>query len=371
MDAVEERRQAVAAELASEPSLWWGHQAEHGWVVLDRQDGRNQGNSRHLIRCRDWASLEVSRAEFASEQFTWFKNHLAALPHTQAPQACEQLLAYRRAFVALPRVIRTSAWLWVRGDSGAPLDEVTSRQIDGAASDCGLASGSHELAALGITGGRVKLTRDPKVRRFWAIAEYEAPGRLVQADLVRLKEDTEGDWSDGVGGSFFERLGESRGIAVTVSRGGDLLVEQLIGRTSVYGPWTELAVACCRGNLEQARAALDAGEDVNARADGLPVLQAAIARGQAEVALLLIDRGADVHGGDLLDEQRDALMSCVISTRLGDADAARIARALLQRGADGQAPRNRGGDTPLDLARRREKGKLIRALEEFVGTASS
>src|SRR5262245_48204477 len=100
MEAAEDRRQAAAAELASQPHLWWGYNANHGWVVLDRQDARNQGDFRHLIRCRDWAPLELSRAEFASNQFSWFKNYLAALPHTQVPEACEQLLAFRSAFAA-------------------------------------------------------------------------------------------------------------------------------------------------------------------------------------------------------------------------------------------------------------------------------
>ena len=48
----------VLAELANDKHTWWGHTAKHGWVVLDRQDVRNSGDERYLIRCRasclDW-----------------------------------------------------------------------------------------------------------------------------------------------------------------------------------------------------------------------------------------------------------------------------------------------------------------------------
>src|SRR5262245_30023762 len=99
MDAAEARRQAVAAELAGEPHLWWGYHAQRGWVVLDRHDERNRGGSRHLTRCRDWAPLDVSRAEFGSEQFGSFKKYLAALPPPRAAEVCEELLALRGAFL--------------------------------------------------------------------------------------------------------------------------------------------------------------------------------------------------------------------------------------------------------------------------------
>jgi hypothetical protein len=363
MNSAEEQRQAVA-ELASEPHLWWGHHAGHGWVVLDRQEARNQGGSRHLFRCRDWAALEVSRAEFGSDQFTWFKNHLASLPVGQVREACEQLLVFRRAFVQQPWVTRISSLARIRGADGTPLEEAAVRRFDGAASDCGLAACNADVAELGIRGGRVQLTYDPKAGHFRAVSEYEAPGRLEQPELDFLKDRTRGDWSDGVGGAFFEYLGDSRGVAVIVSQEGQLQVEQGPGRLSLYGQWTELAKACWRGDLEKARAALDAGEDVNTRADGLPVLQAAIAGGRGGVALLLIERGADLHCRDLLDVQRDALMSCVTSVRLADGSAALIAQALLQRGADAQAARNKGGDTPLDVARRRGRARLIEILEK-------
>jgi hypothetical protein len=86
----------VVAELAREPHLWWGYHSKHGWLVLDRLDGRNTGDSRFLIRCRDWSQFEVSRTDFSSDAFGHFKKHIASLPGDLAQKACDDLLALRR-----------------------------------------------------------------------------------------------------------------------------------------------------------------------------------------------------------------------------------------------------------------------------------
>jgi uncharacterized protein (TIGR02996 family) len=96
--------ESVSAELAKDPHLWWGYTAEDGWVVLDRRDKRNDGDTRHLLRCRDGSSFEASRTEFGSKRFVWFKNHIAALPTEQAKAAaCEELLSLRREFTEWER----------------------------------------------------------------------------------------------------------------------------------------------------------------------------------------------------------------------------------------------------------------------------
>jgi hypothetical protein len=99
---------AITEELAQEPQLWWGHTDEHGWVVLDRADVRNEGESRHLVRCRDWAQFEVSRRGFSSDQFKGFKSFICALPEDQAREACGQLLGFRREFMTRAAGLRVT-----------------------------------------------------------------------------------------------------------------------------------------------------------------------------------------------------------------------------------------------------------------------
>jgi len=92
--------EAVTSELEREPHLWWGHHHKHGWVVLDRQDNCNEGESRKLTRCRDWNQLTVSRQEFGSAPFVWFKTYIASLPAAKVRETCDQLLALRREYDA-------------------------------------------------------------------------------------------------------------------------------------------------------------------------------------------------------------------------------------------------------------------------------
>jgi hypothetical protein len=99
----------VTAELAAQPDWWWGHAADLGWVVLDRQDVRNAEESRRLIRCRDWTTVVVARTEFGSERFVGFKRYLAALPADQAERAGDELLALRREFASRADGLRVTA----------------------------------------------------------------------------------------------------------------------------------------------------------------------------------------------------------------------------------------------------------------------
>jgi hypothetical protein len=91
---------AISVELAQQPQLWWGYTVEHGWIVMDRDDARNEGESRHVVRCRDWIQLEVSRRDFGSDHFKGFKSFIDPLPEAQVKEACTQLLAYRREFLS-------------------------------------------------------------------------------------------------------------------------------------------------------------------------------------------------------------------------------------------------------------------------------
>ncbi len=91
----------IELEAGSNPSLWWGHCAQHGWVVLDREDFRNQGGREayQLIRCRDWLEIAVPRAEFGTADYCWYKNYLPNLTHhPSAGQELIRLQAYLEEF---------------------------------------------------------------------------------------------------------------------------------------------------------------------------------------------------------------------------------------------------------------------------------
>jgi hypothetical protein len=115
------------------------------------------------------------------------------------------------------------------------------------------------------------------------------------------------------------------------------------------------------GNLEAARAALEAGEDANASPEGLPILHCAIVGSHVAVARLLIEHGADVHAGDKLRVGRTPLRTCVTSERNREGTVP-IARMLLEHGAD---PTRGPWGSVIDVARRRKWHRMVQLLEEF------
>jgi uncharacterized protein len=254
---------------------------------------------------------------------------------------------------------------------------VTARSIlhelDGAESDDACANYlDSDLAELGITGGTVKLTYDSGEHQFRVSSEYTTPAKLKPAQLKRLARDTAGQWSDGIGEGCFDELAERLGVEIDLAPFGqdkNLRVEQLDDGKKPGKPGTGLAKAAREGDMAALRKHLDAGADLEARLQGYTPLHLAVLYGKAEAALELIARGADVNARDPRGE--DSLMLAALSNSIADADAALVARALLERGVSVHGPKGPeanpkyGEHTPLYMAENRKKTMLAAALKEF------
>ncbi len=122
-----------------------------------------------------------------------------------------------------------------------------------------------------------------------------------------------------------------------------------------------LLTAAAGGGIEEVRAALDAGADVNRRgAGGESPLLAAVRRGALDIATLLLDRGAEVDRRD--DFGNTPLM---LAAARGQVEMVRL---LLARGARPDVA-NRWDLGPADWARWAEAGAEIEALLEHAREA--
>jgi hypothetical protein len=271
-------------------------------------------------------------------------------------------------------LIRITGRAAVSLDNGEPVTARSIiRQLDGAesAETCSDYLDS-DLADLGITGGTVKLSHEAGEGWFRVSTEYTAPVKLEPAQLSRLACDTAGQWSDGIGEACFDELAERLGVVIDLSPLGlekGLHVEQIDDGSNAGNPKTALAKAARDGDIASLRKHLNAGEDTETRLQGYTPLHLAVIYGQTATALELIARGADV---DALDPQGENPLSlAAMSNSIDDADAARVARALLERGASVDGPRGpdaKPGDrpyTPLYMAETRNKAMLATVLREF------
>ena len=116
-----------------------------------------------------------------------------------------------------------------------------------------------------------------------------------------------------------------------------------------------LHVAARDGDLEQVRALIDAGADLDAQGDnGETPLNTAILEGHVLVASLLIDRGADIQArnkGGFTPLHAAAYVNAV-----------EIAEQLLSRGADVKDQMNKAGVTPLSVASEEGHPGLVKVL---------
>jgi uncharacterized protein len=273
-------------------------------------------------------------------------------------------------------LIRISGRAVVTHDNGGVVTARSLlRKLDGAESDdvCGNYLDS-DFADLGITGGSVKLTYDSGEGEFRVITEYTSPFKLTHTQLKHLVRDTVGQWSDGIGEGCFDQLAEQLGVTIDLSPLGhkDLRIEQVDDGKKVAKPKTALAKAAREGDMASLRKHLDAGVDINGRLQGYTPLHLAVIFGKREAALELIARGADIRARDPQGE--DSLMQTALSNGITDADAAWIARVLLERGVSVYGRRGPdanpeyGEDTPLYIAKTRKKTKLVAVLKEFGAT---
>jgi hypothetical protein len=262
----------------------------------------------------------------------------------------------------------------INDDTGEPVTASSIiHELDGVESDDACSNYmDFSLADLGITGGTVKLTYDTGARLFQVTTEYTSPVMLEPAQLQSLVRETVGQWSDGIGEGCFDELADRLGVTINLSPLGQeegLRVEQVDDGRKVERPQTDVAKAAREGDLASLRKHLDAGADLEARLQGYTPLHLAVIYGQAEAALELIERGADLNARDPLGH--DPLMIASASNSITDEDAARVARVLLERGVSVYGPKGPeanpmlGEYTPLYLAEDRKKSNLARVLREF------
>ncbi len=76
---------------------------------------------------------------------------------------------------------------------------------------------SGELADLELKGGAVKLVFDAKAKKLRVVSEFKSARKLTAAELRELIDDTEGQWSDGIGEGCFDSVMDRRKVFIDLA----------------------------------------------------------------------------------------------------------------------------------------------------------
>lgn len=228
-------------------------------------------------------------------------------------------------------------------------DEVCSNYLD------------PELDDVGIEGGELRIVFDPAKKRLRVVTEYRSPRQLEPAELAALVDQTQGQWSDGIGEGCFDEFAEQSGITIDPypldQATDDVQVEQIDDGVKVarkrYSP---LLKAAENGDLAKLESLLAKGENIDARnKHDHTVLMCAINHDQIDAANWLIERGADVNLKS--KDQSSAINTAAMRGH------AQIVEKLIQHGADVNE-RDQRGATPAMWASNRGHMDVLMQLVE-------
>jgi len=222
------------------------------------------------------------------------------------------------------------------------------------------------LADLGLKGGAVRLAFDAATKKLRVVSEFTSARKLTPAELRELIDDTEGQWSDGIGEGCFDSVMDKRNVFIDLSplNGGKVKATQTddgkpAPKTSpakvTAGALTKAAAA---GDLDTVKQFVAAKTNLDARGQyGRTPLTAAIANDRLSVALYLIERGASPTA---TDQEKNAPLrwAAVRSDWVKTHQNVKLAEALLGAGAPVD-PRDADGFTPLMWAAVRGAVKLL------------
>ncbi len=231
-----------------------------------------------------------------------------------------------------------------------------------------------DLEDLGITGGDVRLALDPSGKKFLVVSTFKAPRELTRPEVVRLIDETTGQWSDGVGEGCFDDAARKYRVTIDLMQRGARKpkVEQVDDGKPVKPKKPpgakaklveEFVQAADAGDLGRVKELLAAGVDPNARnKNRVSALYCAAAEGRVKVVAALIVAGADVNA-TYKGVCPTALAAAAMGARKVRDKNVAVARVLLAAGADPNVvPSDPDSRSPLSWAVHEHATPLVKVL---------
>ena len=225
------------------------------------------------------------------------------------------------------------------------------------------------VADLGLKGGQVRLVFDAAKKKLRVVSAFDSRRKLTKRELAELIDDTRGQWSDGIGEGCFDTVMEKREVFIDLSpdTGGKVTATQVeddrpVPKVSAArASAADLVKAAGAGDFPTVKELVAAKAKLGGRGQhGHTPLTAAISGDHLDVAVYLIEQGADVSLADKTGS--DPLRWAAIrSGWVRKHQNVKLAAVLLDQGATVDT-RDTDGFTPLLWAANRGAVNLVELL---------
>ncbi len=220
---------------------------------------------------------------------------------------------------------------------------------------------SRDLSNLNLVGGQIELLYDEHQNKLFVVSDFFCDRKLSDSELESLIAEITGQWSDGMGENFSGQYEMETGIKLDLRPFKQTVTSEQIDDGSSPPSETTSPLFASLENVSKLGELLRAGESPNQRdSSGLTVLQTAIREGLVDAAILLIEAGADVDAQENDKFTKMSTLSLASMIAMNEEKRLRIARALLDHGADVNArDGDESGGTPLRWAANRGNKELV------------
>lgn len=214
-----------------------------------------------------------------------------------------------------------------------------------------------KLADIGISNGSVQLlgVGEPTVQ-----ISFDCHTTPANDAIGELQRDVIAQLTDGIGEDGFEcEIGEKELLVVVMLN--QLPSVKLLGGEYDTPPPNDIAIAAREGDLDMLRELLASGRgSVDRSLQGYSPLHYAVIYGHMQIALELLDAGANANSIDL--NGASPLELCAISNLLDEDESVVVAEKLIGAGAD-VSHLSATGTSIIEFATLRNKDKLVSLLK--------
>ncbi len=205
---------------------------------------------------------------------------------------------------------------------------------------------------LTLSGGFVRCELDKQTKKLFIITDYDSPVEISKSDLKRIKDDTVGQWSDGVGEGCFDDFCETSGFGVETCL-SKVIVSQTKGLAKTPSTWKPDQKKLVGGWKKAMVKNQPKGSKKEFKDLLLAIYNNKIRKVESLLGKVNLNHWQNLSGGDSYLVEGQTPLTCAV-----EQGHSKLACLLLDHGAEPEFPRE-DEDAPIHCCKNKECVKLI------------